>query len=589
MSDYHSAALGNGTMLLQYHVERILGHGGFGITYLARNTRLDIVVAIKEYFPQEFAVREPNGSVRPRSKLDEDNFQWGKDRFLAEAKIQAGFRHPNIVRAFDFFESHQTAYMVLEYEEGEVLSAYLRRKGTLSEQGLLDIALPILSGLETLHGAGFIHRDIKPRNIIMRPDGVPVLLDFGAARQAMGDASHTLTAILTPGFAPFEQYYASGKRQGPWTDIYALGAVLYWAIAGKAPCHATERSSALLEQRPDPLLPVAQIAKVDYSEPFLKAIDWALEVLEKDRPRTVAQWRDAIQGETAPSSPFSAADTPTAVAPAPMGKPGSTLGQPTERSTKSSEETAPTRFAGAPTEASTPESPPIGSATAGGKWRLRLVASAVLVALALATLYRFNSNQPPPRPETAEESIVRDAHSTKIEPPSAQGAIDTKAEGTQPDFGQELTSSSTAPGSLSADFKPAANRAAQSIPIQQSPPVSRPDMPLDSTSTGNDPRKLARLLVRAENDLQAKRLTHPPGENAFEHFRTALNIDPDNEVARDGIRAILETKMNVINDALRERNFDQAEANVNHLLALLPENRNLLKLRSRISQSRNRQ
>ena len=220
------------TRLHWYVLERVLGQGGFGITYLAKDTNLDQRVAIKEYLPVEGATRLPDGTVHWRTDELRERYRWGLERFIQEARTLARFDHPNIVRVLSVFEFNGTAYMVMRFEEGGTLSALLDRRGTLAENDLLRLILPVLDGLELVHNAGFIHRDIKPDNIHIAGDGRPVLLDFGSARQSLG-SSNTLTILVAPGYAPFEQYYSDPSSQGPWTDIYGLGATCYRVICGE--------------------------------------------------------------------------------------------------------------------------------------------------------------------------------------------------------------------------------------------------------------------------------------------------------------------------------------------------------------------
>ena len=315
---HHRLALPQGTRIQDFEFHRVLGQGGFGITYLGWNIALDIPVAVKEYLPSDLATREYDLSVVPQSSQIASDFKWGLDRFIDEARILARFHHPNIVRVHHFFQAHSTAYIVMEYAEGETLSAFLERKGTLKEAELKAILYPLLDGLEVVHRADFLHRDIKPGNIIIRDeDNSPVLLDFGSARQAIGTRSRSVTSIITPGYAPIEQYSSRGD-QGPWTDIYALGGVCYRALTGEVPDDATDR------MRNDPLISVVERCADQASAGFLSAIDWALAVDEGDRPQSIADWRAKLEGESAIVSsppeeslilvaPIEGASTPSAV------------------------------------------------------------------------------------------------------------------------------------------------------------------------------------------------------------------------------------------------------------------------------------
>ena len=281
-------ALPRGHRLQEYELVRVLGMGGFGMTYLGFDHNLDKAVAIKEYLPSGIATRTTDGSVAPQASEFRGDFQWGLERFLDEARTLARFDHRHIVKVYRFFEAHGTAYIVMEYAEGETLSAHLERKGTLSEAELKGILYPLLDGLAVVHRADFLHRDIKPGNIVLRDaDGSPVLLDFGAARQAIGAKSRSVTSIVTPGYAPIEQYSSRG-HQGAWTDIYALGGVCYRALTGQMPDDATDR------MRNDPLVPVSQRCAGRASGAFLSAIDVALSVDEGDRPPSVGVWREAL-------------------------------------------------------------------------------------------------------------------------------------------------------------------------------------------------------------------------------------------------------------------------------------------------------
>ncbi len=283
-------ALPAGCAVLEYRVERLLGVGGFGLTYLATDANLNLRVALKEYLPGDIALRGHDQSITPSSSETADDFNWGKRRFLDESRTLASFRHPNIVRVMRFFEANGTAYMVMEYVEGDALPDWLKPRRPLPEAQIAMLAGALLDGLEVVHSAGYMHRDIKPGNIYIRSDGSPVLLDFGSARQK----SQELTAIVTPGYAPFEQYHTQGK-QGPWSDVYALAGVLYWMVTGNRPLDSAARV------REDSLPSAMQAADRQLYRPeFLAAIDWGLAPHEDHRPQSVAQWREALLAADAP-------------------------------------------------------------------------------------------------------------------------------------------------------------------------------------------------------------------------------------------------------------------------------------------------
>ena len=285
--------------LLWYQLEGVLGRGGFGITYLAKDNNLDHQVAIKEYFPSSFASRsEQDSTVKPITATQEDVYNWGLKNFITEAKTLAKFKHPNIVRVLSVFDKYNTAYMVMEYEQGEVLSDEIKQGKHFNEEELLAVALPLIEGLAVVHDAGFIHRDIKPSNILIREDGSPVLLDFGSARYAVGEQTHTLTSMVTFGYAPFEQYNEGNSNQGPWTDIYGLAATLYCVLTGHPPLDAMKRAAALTNELPDPLLPVSKLLEGKYSAHFLNAVDCALCFNIKGRPQCAQEWMDMLTGKT---------------------------------------------------------------------------------------------------------------------------------------------------------------------------------------------------------------------------------------------------------------------------------------------------
>ncbi|MCI0506341.1 MAG: protein kinase [Gammaproteobacteria bacterium] len=289
-------ALPIGYSLHWYELQEVIGRGGYGLTYLALDRNLQRKVAIKEYLPLDFACRDSTYTVHPITKNHKELFDWGLERFLVEARTLAKFNHPAIIRVVSVFEHNKTAYMVMEYEEGDDLAIAYMEKAPFGEQQLLNIFIPIIEGLALVHGAGFIHRDIKPSNIYLRHDGTPVLLDFGSARQTIGSRTRALTSLVTAGYAPFEQYNESEDAQGAWTDIYGLGATLYFCMTGNKPADAMERGAALLKKKRDIYQPLSQMENLPYSQAFKAAVDYALMFHAEDRPQNALEWTQKLTG-----------------------------------------------------------------------------------------------------------------------------------------------------------------------------------------------------------------------------------------------------------------------------------------------------
>ena len=276
-----------------YRIARVVGSGGFGITYEAKDVTLGTTVALKEYYPVEFGDRDATMCVRPRLEKHKQIFEWGRSNFLEEARTLARFEHPSIVRVARVFEANATAYMVMRFEQGRSFATWLTSLGRSPTQEELDaIVAPLLDALETLHAQNFLHRDIAPDNIIVRADGTPVLLDFGAARRAVAEATRALTGVIKAGYSPHEQYTSNSRLQGPWSDLYALGGTLYRAVTGQAPEEATLRVG-------DDRMPSAvKAANGDYRPRFLAAIDACLKVMPSERPQSVAQLRAMLLGQS---------------------------------------------------------------------------------------------------------------------------------------------------------------------------------------------------------------------------------------------------------------------------------------------------
>jgi serine/threonine protein kinase len=311
-----------GHQLQEFIVERLLGVGGYSCVYLARDTRLDRRVALKEYLPATLAARAPDGTVGARLPRFEAFYDKGLQGFLNEARLLGSFDHPSLVKVYRFWAEAGTAYMVMPYYEGITLKKWLGDLGaTPSERWLRELADPLMAALDAMHQQRCYHRDVAPDNILMLYDRKaagnyleqqprPVLLDFGAARRVIGDATQQLTAILKSGYSPVEQYEGEESlRQGPWTDVYALCAVLYTAVTGKAP------GSSVARVVRDDMVSATSAGRGHYSASFLAAIDAGLSVRPEQRPQTMQALRalmDAPVQARAPAATAAAGTAPAA-------------------------------------------------------------------------------------------------------------------------------------------------------------------------------------------------------------------------------------------------------------------------------------
>ncbi|PXW82657.1 serine/threonine protein kinase [Nitrosomonas sp. Nm84] len=296
-----------GTALGEFEITDIIGWGGFGIVYLVYDHSLQRQVALKEYMPSSFAMRNNQGEISLKSESNREIFQAGLRSFINEARLLAHFDHPSLVKVYRFWENNGTAYMVMPFYQGITLKEKIRNTDKPpDEKWLKDLLFQLLDALSVLHKdkPPCLHRDISPDNILILPEGRALLLDFGAARRVISDMTQSLTVILKPGYAPIEQYAEEANlTQGPWTDIYALAAVIYFVITRKAPTPSVSRLVS------DKLIPLSEFAKNQYSIAFLKGIDKALAVRPEHRPKNVDEFRRLL-GITQQQPIFGDSNTP---------------------------------------------------------------------------------------------------------------------------------------------------------------------------------------------------------------------------------------------------------------------------------------
>ena len=290
MTEETASALPSGYQLLDYRIVRKIGGGGFSLVYLAYDEH-EHEVAIKEYLPATLVRRDSDQRIHPINDEKLQGFRYGMRFFFEEGRSLARITHPNVVRVENFFRANETVYMVMRYERGKTLQEYIRsHRGNIRESFIRRIFAELLNGLREVHAQKLLHLDIKPSNIYIRLDGSPVLIDFGAARQALSKEHARLVSMYTPGYAAPEQYQPSGSVQlGPWTDIYSVGAAIYACLSGAPPQAADSRTDY------DKLIPAAKSWRGKYSVELLELVDSCLQIDPLARPQSVFNLQKAIK------------------------------------------------------------------------------------------------------------------------------------------------------------------------------------------------------------------------------------------------------------------------------------------------------
>jgi len=519
----HPMVLQAGHELHWYRVESVLGQGAFGITYLAHDVNLDRQVAVKEYLPDQFSVRHSDLTVRPTTDKHKEDFEWGLKRFISEAKILTKFEHPNLVRVFNVFEMNNTAYMVMNYEVGKSLKQILKSRKTLNEPELMKILIPLLSGLEVMHEKGFVHRDIKPGNIYIRRNGSPVLLDFGSARQTragrekeISEEQETVTTLVSPGYAPIEQYSSSSLRQGPWTDIYGMGATLYKSVTGNMPVAAVDRSETIVHDNKDCYLPVSSLPEGKYSEQFLVAIDHAMAFKADERPQDVVEWRTefGILEDDIPTmvvSDYQTTSNSVATVKLDPEKEAATI-KIASGSEEETEKIDSTAITGVPK--------PIYLQT---KW---LASAAIVVVFIAFGIIQFSGEK---------EDEMKPVVQTLAEP--EQVVVEDVPETEEPD-------------ALALE---------EQTQIEETPGTEEPGADEPGALTPEEQTKIEELLRLAEEDIGALRLTSPNENNALNKYLSILMIDENNTEANDGILLVSDKYISLSYGAMQSNNLAKAE------------------------------
>jgi formylglycine-generating enzyme required for sulfatase activity/predicted Ser/Thr protein kinase len=469
-------ALPSGCELHGYRLEKILGSGSFGITYLATHGIFNTRHVIKEFMPEN-ALREPGHTVRPKSRNESNLFDWGLKSFFDEARLLHDLSHPGVVKVSDVFEANGTAYFIMPYLEGVTLHDWLKRHPRPDKETLQKIFVPLLEGLRYIHSKKILHRDIKPDNIYILSDERPVLIDFGAARQAIGAKSKALTQVFTAHFAPYEQYSSTGEKSEA-LDLYSLAACMFLAITGELPVEAPAR----VKLDPHPRLAGSAVYAGQYGRGFLAAVDKALSVWPEDRFADAREFQKALLGDEDPA--LSASPQP----------PQSVAGTPAP-------ETAP-------------------RTTAPGKMRILLIAASVLaLAAGAGAFFRFS--------KTGPENVAVPA-ATSVAPVAGYKTASPASEAAVPDTAPAPASapaSVPAPESASSASVPAPAPESAPVPVPASAPASVP-VPASAPASVPVPVPAAETPQRYTNSIGMEFVLVQAGSfimGADKHFEPAAD------------------------------------------------------------------
>lgn len=610
--------LESGYRLLWYRIDRVLGRGAFGVTYLAEDLGTQSQVAIKEYFPRQYCAREHDTPrLRPLSPGVVEDFKWGMGRFLNEAFRLARFEQPNIVRILNTFEENGTAYMVMPYERGVNFDDVLERRHTLNEDELAAITRSLLDGLETLHADGTAHCDIKPSNILIRDDGTPVLLDFGSARQAIIERARDWTRQISHGYASIEQYTSKKESQEPAADIYSMGATLYRAVTGEIPPSAVGRREALMGQHD--FVPSSKRVAGIYSMNFLAAIDHALAFRAQERPADIAAWREEFGYETNTGDPVAPAEENTTVTDA--AEQAQVNANTTRSKDKAGQKVKDPLSVGDITDWLIDASRP-------GRYRdalieahqTRLKAKNKSAASPARRQSFLGWGRGPQVEIVSEEELENRNRHGFVHYMKVGGLAGVLATGlfflVKPELLQQLIPVGAEAGPTAGyvagaeaedredtaepdrDNQPEADR-------QHEQPVSQlesnilimdslavqPEMkaatagehetevyPADAEDVSERERlqkEIDARLEAAREDIKARRLTIPAENNAYEKYSSILEEDPDNQAAIEGLREVVELYVQIALNSMRKGNIGHAEEMLRRAARVDPQSRRL--------------
>ena len=531
----HADALKPGTEFGSYEIKEKLWASSAGFTYRARDLDRQREVMVQEYLPAEIAARHWSGIHAMALDGRAEVFERGLAGFLQEARVLAQLHDPHLCRVHEYMETNATAYLVMDYEPGESLHDLLRHRNTrLPEKEVSHLLRSVLKGLQVVHAAGLLHRDICPQHVYLRDGGAPLLLGFGNTHRSESISDVRLDSRVTPGYSPVELYH-DGDQLGPWTDLYSLGATVYRCLSGITPAEATKRVAALAQHEPDPLVAALAIETDDYGRELLGTIDWMLNPVAKDRPDSVG----AVLG----GLPEKAMDARRTKAPGvSRPAPGQVSGPGGRARNQQALKLPPSDDAARPLRDNRIR-PGEADETSDNGWTKAAIAASLLAVLAVIVLWPDPAPVPAPPPA---------AQVSGLEPTQSMPAVDT-TEARQP-----------AAGEPSIVFREVDRETFLDVP---------PRMPdeVNFARAGDNERaalyrelekqekKVGELLSAARAKQRSGQLIEPVTDNALADYRAVLAIDAGNVDAKQGIGGIADQLMEQARAALERGDLDTAQ------------------------------
>ncbi len=558
-----------------YEIRKVIRVDRSGFTYNAWNDHLNTSVTVKEYFPADFAVRLEDGrSVEAKSENDADMYEYGLKAFLRQGETLSEIHHHGITGVHNVLQFNNTAYLVMDHEQGVAISDLHGSLTPFNEHELKTILLAVLDALRHLHEKGSAHGDIHPGNILIRTSGDPVLINFAAPRLVFATKNNLLLQDLRSGYTPPE-LYSPNNLPNPVSDLYSLGATIYRCITDIEPCLATQRKDAENKTQPDPLQPLADLADSDFSKEFINIIQWMLRPNAEERPQYASDVLTALHPQVEQKQ---TADTRTL--------------KPDNRETAATQPSAGFLIGRVVA---------IAVLIAAGFWYLQLETPQTPTFKPAAETTASSSDRPKADTkttagdaqvvsgQTGQQQGDNDITPSKVKPlrPQPTATVTAKNETAATDSEPRVENRDAATAEASAqqpvdtDNKPSVENAEAASQSRQQTEETSASIPKQAKPLSKAERKqqlIDRHLAQANQDIAAFRLTTPPENSAYMHYLAVFEMDPDNAQARKGLRRIVDKYILLIERTINERRFDKARVYLERADAVMPDDPNLTRL-----------